>query len=82
MKNVISLNKRKQRHELFLELIETLQQYDLSSVALAAEVHYSTLCNWLYGDTISPQLRTIMKVAPVIGLELSFTHVVSARGVM
>lgn len=61
-----------ERDALFLDLVTELQGYDLTSVANAAEVSYSTPWNWLYGPTVSPRLNTLIKVGKAIGMSLEW----------
>lgn len=68
-----------ERDQLFLDLVAELQGYDLTTVADAAEVSYSTLWNWLYGPTVSPRLNTLIKVGKAIGMSLEWKRSASLR---
>ncbi len=58
-------------YEFFLS---ELEQYNIMEVAEEAGVHYTTLYLWLRGKTKAPKLSTLLQVAPVIGLTLSFQY--------
>jgi transcriptional regulator with XRE-family HTH domain len=49
--------------------IRHLRLYDLKSVSDMSGVHVTTLYNWLRGKN-TPNMAKLLKVAPVIGLEL------------
>ena len=65
-----SLSTMSERKKLFCDVIERLAEYDLGDVAKKANVSYSTLYNWCFGETISPILRTVLDVCEVIQLEV------------
>lgn len=53
--------------------LQTLRQYDIQSVSDESGVHFTTLYTWLRGQHL-PSLASIDRVAPTIGLELSFQN--------
>lgn len=56
--------------EIFLQLIDELQKYDLQSVADNSGVSVQTLNNWINMNVSAPQMRTFVPVANVIGFEI------------
>jgi transcriptional regulator with XRE-family HTH domain len=60
-----------QRAKLFLDLIKMIPADNAGQEKLAdeAKVHKSTLYNWTYGNTISPRIGTLVKVAIALGYE-------------
>lgn len=55
----------------YLQFLETLAQYNIQSVADESGVHFTTLHCWLRHQH-QPRMATLVKVLPVIGLELVF----------
>ncbi len=56
----------------YIQFLETLELYDIASVAEEAEVSSSTLYFWLSGKHV-PRMETLVKVAPIIGFEFNLT---------
>ena len=54
---------------LFYELCDELLKWDVMSVAEEAEMHFTTLYNWLRGKN-KGKLESIVKVGRVMGMEL------------
>ena len=80
MSNVINFPKKSKTFEsydrLFSDLKSELQGWNIESVADAAEVAPATIYFWLDGRTKYPLLRTVAKVAEVLGydIELVLKH--------
>ena len=51
-------------------LLNELAQWDIPSVAAAADVSDQTMYYWLSGKTRSPRMITVVKVSRVLGFEL------------
>ena len=60
------------RDRLFDEIVKHLpEKYtDMQELAERANVGATTIWNWVYGDTYSPQLNTVIKVARALGYTL------------
>ena len=52
-----------------------LQRYCLQDIADVSGVSYACLWNIRHGKTAMPQHRTLVKLLPVLGLELNISHV-------
>lgn len=63
--------KKDDRPELFLELLGELKNYNVSDVADATGIYKATLYFWLDGTTKCPKMPNIIKVADVLGMELT-----------
>lgn len=67
-------NKKKHQrkeYEAFETLKLVLARYDLASVADCSGITQQTLYNWLNGTVQSPQLRTLVAVAEVVGYTIA-----------
>jgi DNA-binding phage protein len=62
------------RHVIFLSIIRALGRAHLPTVAKHSNVSPSTLYNWLYGDTQSPNSRTLFSVAETLGFRITFSR--------
>ena len=62
--------KKLNPNDAFGELKEALNDYDIESVASAADVHVTTLYHWLDGRTTGPRITTMQKVAKAIGYKI------------
>lgn len=51
------------------DFLAELSFYDIASVAESSGVHFTTLYCWLRGQ-YKPSLRSVLRVAPVIGLDV------------
>jgi transcriptional regulator with XRE-family HTH domain len=60
------------RDRLFNEVVKHIPErfVDMQELAERADVGASTLWNWVYGETMSPQLNTLVKVARALGYTL------------
>lgn len=65
------MNKRDQ---LFALVIETLDEYELQSVADFSGVHISTLYNWVNHKIVNPHSATLFNVAEVIGIDIEWVN--------
>lgn len=72
LKNVFSPT---QEYEIFVQICTLLKEWNIPSVASAAEVCPATIYNWMDGTTVTPRLDTIVKVAQAIGYELTLTPI-------
>ena len=65
------MNKRDQLFEL---VIQTLEEYELQSVADFSGVHISTLYNWVNRKIVNPHSATLFNVAEVIGIDIEWVN--------
>lgn len=60
------------RHQLFLDILGELGEWNIASIADAAEVAPATLYFWLNGVVSNPSTRTLFAVAEAMGYKLEW----------
>lgn len=63
------------RDQIFVDLVGQLGTANIPWVAQQAEVCPATVYNWLNGDTLTPRIDTLCKVAKVMGYEIVLKRV-------
>ena len=69
------------RHEIFNEVIIELHSWNDKYVAEQAGLSPVTLWNWKHGSTVSPRFNNLMRVAEVIGFDITVKKVRKFRRV-
>lgn len=60
-----------EQHQVFVEVLNALTRApSLQRVADASSVSYGTLWQWLYGETVHPNTRTLFAVAHTLGFRV------------
>lgn len=69
--------------EMFMTIVRHLWQLngeaEMKQVAKQAGVHWGTLYNWKSGETVTPRIDTLTKVARVFGYEICLKKTKKAK---
>jgi len=64
---------QRRRHLIFIQIVDDLHKLNYAShqhLARTAGVSYSTLYAWMFGETLTPRIDTIAKIAWEMGMTL------------
>lgn len=77
MASVLKVTKAdfEERHELFLALLDDLEDYNIADVAERSGIAVPTLYTWLAGKVVAPSSRTLFAVAEALGYRLEWRRV-------
>lgn len=66
--------------KVFNDIKSVLWYSDVDNIASKANVHRNTLWNWLYGNTKNPHIKTLIKVAKVLGYDIALRKCAGSKG--